>query len=55
MRKIHLTGGKFTEQILADLIGQGYSGNELLQNPNMSPMRMSLAGRRKSGGTDESD
>ncbi|MDE6687814.1 MAG: AbrB/MazE/SpoVT family DNA-binding domain-containing protein [Lachnospiraceae bacterium] len=25
------TGGEFAEQILADLIGQGYSGNELLQ------------------------
>ncbi|MCM1214933.1 MAG: AbrB/MazE/SpoVT family DNA-binding domain-containing protein [Lachnospiraceae bacterium] len=24
-------GGEFAEQILADLIGQGYSGNELLQ------------------------
>ncbi len=26
------TGGEFAEQILADLIGQGYSGNELLQH-----------------------
>lgn len=25
------TGGEFAEQILADLIGQGYNGNELLQ------------------------
>ncbi len=25
------TGGEFAEQILADLIEQGYSGNELLQ------------------------
>ncbi len=31
------------------------SGNELLQNPNMSPMRKSLAGRRKSEDADESD
>lgn len=26
------TGGEFAEQILADLIEQGYSGNELLQH-----------------------
>ncbi len=26
------TGGEFAEQILADLIGQGYSGNELLEH-----------------------
>lgn len=26
------TGGEFAEQILADLIAQGYSGNELLEN-----------------------
>lgn len=26
------TGGEFAEQILEDLIGQGYSGNELLQH-----------------------
>lgn len=26
------TGGEFAEQILADLISQGYSGNELLQH-----------------------
>lgn len=26
------TGGEFAEQILADLIGQGYSGDELLQH-----------------------
>lgn len=25
------TGGEFAEQILADLLAQGYSGNELLQ------------------------
>lgn len=26
------TGGEFAEQILADLIAQGYSGNELLEH-----------------------
>ena len=26
------TGGEFAEQILADLIAQGYSGNELLDH-----------------------
>ncbi|WP_251208404.1 AbrB/MazE/SpoVT family DNA-binding domain-containing protein [Acetatifactor aquisgranensis] len=26
------TGGEFAEQVLADLIGQGYSGNDLLEN-----------------------
>ena len=31
IRPVRYTGGEFAEQILADLIEQGYSGKELLQ------------------------
>jgi hypothetical protein len=31
IRPVHAGGGEFSEQILADLISQGYEGQELLQ------------------------
>lgn len=34
------TGGEFAEQILADLIGQGYSGNELLQQFKLAQSKL---------------
>lgn len=37
------TGGEFAEQILADLIGQGYSGNELLERFKRAQSQVSPA------------
>lgn len=37
------TGGEFAEQILADLIGKGYSGNELLQHFKRAQSQIRLA------------
>lgn len=34
------SGGEFSEQILADLIEQGYSGNELLEQFKMSQKKI---------------
>ena len=34
------TGGEFAEQVLADLIAQGYSGNELLENFKKAQSKM---------------
>ncbi len=34
------TGGEFAEQVLADLIGQGYNGNELLQQFKMAQSKV---------------
>lgn len=37
------TGGEFAEQILADLIGQGYSGDELLKRFKQAQRKVSSA------------
>ena len=37
------TGGEFAEQILADLIGQGYSGDELLKHFKQTQSKVSPA------------
>lgn len=54
------TGGEFAEQILADLIAQGYSGNELLERfkqmqSQIRPAVESMLGQAEQAANDRSE